>query len=264
MGIYGYTKNYKLIKPEYNTDTWHDYEYNNLDTLDAVLGAIYNSGNWAGEWRNNTKYEEGSVIIDKESSNMYRVLVEHVTDDDSTFAEFWQENPDWYILWSPNNEARDWAIKTEGKIVGEDYSAKAYAIGGEGLEEENAKYFMEQTKSMYQQVIAAQGESQESSTNAATKADEAKQSADDARESADLATSSAQSVEDLVLGFDEHVEDKKQEIDSYVASTADEIRDLSSDARDYANMAAISNKEAAQYADDAKAYGSAFAIVTWS
>ena len=56
MAIYCYTKNYKLIKPQYDTDTWHDYEYDNLDTIDAVLSAIYASGDWQGFWKSNTHY----------------------------------------------------------------------------------------------------------------------------------------------------------------------------------------------------------------
>ena len=63
MAIYGYTKNYKLIKPKYDTDTWHDYEYDNLDTIDAVLSAIYASGNWKGFWATNTAYVVGDVVI---------------------------------------------------------------------------------------------------------------------------------------------------------------------------------------------------------
>ena len=57
-------------------------------------------------------------------------------------------------------DARDWAIKTDGLVDEEDYSAKAWAIGGEGTETNNAKYYAEQaeryrTTFIFEQEIAA-------------------------------------------------------------------------------------------------------------
>lgn len=57
-------------------------------------------------------------------------------------------------------DARDWAIKTDGLVDEEDYSAKAWAIGGEGTETNNAKYYAEQaeryrTTFVYEQGIAS-------------------------------------------------------------------------------------------------------------
>jgi hypothetical protein len=43
-------------------------------------------------------------------------------------------------------DARDWAIKTDGLVDEEDYSSKAWAIGGEGTETNNAKYYAEQAQ----------------------------------------------------------------------------------------------------------------------
>lgn len=143
MAIYGYTKNYKLIKPQFNTDTWHDYIYDNLDTIDAVMSAIYASGNWKGFWATNTVYAAGDVIIDQATDTMYKVMVDHTTSE-STFAAEQTAHPDYYELWSPNNLAESWAIKTDGKVSNTDYSAKAYAIGGTGTETNNAKYYSEQ------------------------------------------------------------------------------------------------------------------------
>lgn len=138
MAIYGYTKNYKLIKPKYDTDTWHDYEYDNLDTIDAVLSAIYASGNWKGFWATNTKYVVGDVVIDRDTDTMYKVMVEHTTSG-STFAEEQTNHPDYYELWSPNNLAESWATAINGKVSNEDYSAKAYAISFALINEGSAK-----------------------------------------------------------------------------------------------------------------------------
>ena len=127
MAIYGYTKNYKLIKPQFNTDTWHDYIYDNLDTIDAVMSAIYASGNWKGFWATNTVYAAGDVIIDQATDTMYKVMVDHTTST-STFSAEWEAHPTYYELWSPNNLAEDWAIKMDDKVSYTDYSSKAYAV----------------------------------------------------------------------------------------------------------------------------------------
>lgn len=43
-------------------------------------------------------------------------------------------------------DARDWAKKTDGLVDEEDYSSKAWAIGGTGTETNNAKYYAEQAE----------------------------------------------------------------------------------------------------------------------
>ena len=138
MAVHGYTKNYKLIKPQFDTDTWHDYEYDNLDTIDAVLSAIFASGDWKGFWKTNTHYSVGGVVIDQATDTMYKIMVEH-TSSAATFSEEQAAHPDYYELWSPNNLAESWAIKTDGKVSNEDYSAKAYAISSGLIDDGSAK-----------------------------------------------------------------------------------------------------------------------------
>ena len=138
MAIYGYTKNYKLIKPQFDTDTWHDYIYDNLDTIDAIMSAIYASGNWQGFWKKNTHYNVGDVVIDQDTDTMYKVLVEHTTSE-NTFALEQAAHPTYYELWSPNNLAKSWAIKMDGVVDYTDYSAKAYAISSDLIDDGSAK-----------------------------------------------------------------------------------------------------------------------------
>lgn len=138
MAIYGYTKNYKLIKPQFDTDTWHDYVYDNLDTIDAVLSAIFASGDWQGFWKSNTHYNVGGVVIDRATDTMYKVMVEHTTSE-ATFAAEFAAHPTYYELWSPNNLAESWAIKMNDKVSNEDYSSKAYAISSGLIDDGSAK-----------------------------------------------------------------------------------------------------------------------------
>lgn len=54
-------------------------------------------------------------------------------------------------------DARDWAIKTDGLVDEEDYSSKAWAIGGEGTETNNAKYYAEMAYQYRTTYIHTQG-----------------------------------------------------------------------------------------------------------
>lgn len=200
MAIYGYTKNYKLIKPEYDSDTWHDYEYDNLDTIDAVLSAIYASGNWKGFWANNTAYAVGDVVIDKATDNMYKVMVEHTTSGGS-FAEEQTNHPDYYELWSPNNLAESWAIKTDGKVSNEDYSAKAYAISSGLISEGSAKEWAITASGHATSANTSAEQAAESANNAINSVSSASTSATNAATSAELSQSWAVS-DTLVNGTD--------------------------------------------------------------
>lgn len=212
MAVYGYTKNYKLVKPEYDSDTWHDYEYDNLDTIDAILSAIYQSGQFRGFWANNTSYKVKDVVIDKDTDTMYTVIADHTTPSDVTFAAYREANPSYYRLWNANELAKDWAIKTDGKIVDydvEDYSAKAYAIGGTGLEQSNAKYYAETAgasegvateKANAASVSAAQALVSE--TNAKTSEVNAKQSETNAKASEIVAKAAQDDPNVVAVGTD--------------------------------------------------------------
>ena len=73
--------------------------------------------------------------------------------------------------------AREWAIKTDGLVETEDYSSKAWAIGGTGTETNNSKYYA--------------GQASTSATNAATSEINASNSASTATTQAGIATTQA-------------------------------------------------------------------------
>ena len=184
MAIYGYTKNYKLIKPQFDTDTWHDYVYDNLDTIDAVLSAIFASGDWQGFWKSNTHYNVGGVVIDRATDAMYKVMVEHTTSE-ATFAEEFAAHPTYYELWSPNNLAEDWAIKMDGQVSNTDYSAKAYAISADLIDSGSAQEW-----AIKSGTIGTTGEysAKKHATDAASSASTATSEASNAAGSATLAS----------------------------------------------------------------------------
>lgn len=79
--------------------------------------------------------------------------------------------------------AKDWATKTDG-IVDEDYSSKAYAIGGTGTETNNSKYYAEQAGTSATNAATSE-------TNAGISATSASGSADTALAQAGIATTKA-------------------------------------------------------------------------
>jgi hypothetical protein len=241
MAVYGYTKNYKLIKPQFDSDTWHDYEYDNLDVLDAILGSILKVYNFQGIWKNNTKYDADSYVVIQQDSTLYTVKVTHTTDATSTFAEFYALHPDYYQSWDGIAMAQQWATKIDGPVIsGEtnpDYSAKAYAIGGEGTETNNAKYYAELagTKSVDSQeqataaaasaaaALVSEQAAATSKANADGSAMAAEASAEAAAQSETNAATSASNAEALVTTFDSHVTDKTTSFDSHVETKTAEF-----------------------------------------
>ncbi len=239
MAIYGYTKHYKLIKPEYDTDTWHDYEYNNLDTIDAVLSSIFASGNWKGFWANNTTYFVGDVVIDKSQSQMYQVLVAHTTDAHSSFHGYRSANPSYYQEWNANKLARDWANKTDGFITDlnvTDYSSKAYAIGGTGTETNNSKYYSQQASASEAIATTKANESSASASaaaisesNAKTSELNAKQSEVNAKSSETIAKAAQDDPNVVAVGTD-------------LIATDSAIKKVAADISDVSAVAMINNE----------------------
>ncbi|MBQ2175867.1 MAG: hypothetical protein II453_12665 [Alphaproteobacteria bacterium] len=87
--------------------------------------------------------------------------------------------------------AHDWAIKTDGLVDEEDYSSKAYAIGGTGTETNNSKYYSEQAGISATNASTSETNAGNSATTATTKAGEASASATIATTQAGIATAKA-------------------------------------------------------------------------
>lgn len=155
-----YTKNFKFMIPEFNVATWHDEIKENFKAIDAILANFIQAQQYKGAWKKVTQYyvDDLVYISDEDSNNyggLFRVLVDHITTGDD-FDTFLASHPTYYDLQGEMGaqiaaqRAQDWANKTNGKVIVNevpiDYSSKAYAIGGDGTETNNSKYFKEQSE----------------------------------------------------------------------------------------------------------------------
>lgn len=151
--IYGYTTNLRLIKSRYDADTWHDNEYDNLDTIDALLGSFLSVSQFRGDWQLDTAYSvEDTFIAD---SKLWIVDQEFTSPSTGTFADWYAEHTDYVQTWNGTTKAREWAVKMSGTVNEggtSDYSSKAYAISEDLIPEGSAKEWSLKAKVYYDDV----------------------------------------------------------------------------------------------------------------
>lgn len=142
--IKDYTPNFNLIIPEFNITGWHDYLEENFRSIDALFYNLFGINNYKGIWTNNTVYNVGDVLFIGEdtsySGRLIKVLVQHTTAGTGNFTEFFTANPSYYELFADAStaqlfaqEAKDWAVKMDGPVKDDLFSAKFYANIVNGL-----------------------------------------------------------------------------------------------------------------------------------
>ena len=144
--IKDYTKYYKFYIPRFDLATWHDYIENNFRSIDALLNDIFSIANYKGEWKNSTSYTVDDVVFIGNDGTQYegklcKVLVNHTTPGSGTFANYYANNQNKYLVglsasdaqtYAQNaqtsaNLAKNWACKQSTTVDGTYYSAQYYA-----------------------------------------------------------------------------------------------------------------------------------------
>lgn len=141
-----YTPNFKMIIPEFNTATWHDYIEENFRSIDALFHNLFGINGFSGIWKTNTEYKANQVLfIGEDNGSQYegrlvKVIQDTNTAGFATFSDTIKRYPNHYEMYADASSAeiyatlaQDWATKTGSTIktpTGEDtgeYSAKHHA-----------------------------------------------------------------------------------------------------------------------------------------
>lgn len=94
--IYGYTAQYRLVLPEYNTPGWHTYEYNNWRSVDALLNSFVSLLNYTGMWANAASYSVNDLAADSSDSLIYKCNIQHTSAAAGAFSTDRTNNPTYW------------------------------------------------------------------------------------------------------------------------------------------------------------------------
>lgn len=252
--IKGYTKNFKLIIPEFNIATWHDYIEENFRSIDALFQNLFGINGFSGMWKTNSSYTAGQVLfIGPDNDSQYegrlvKVLKDTTTGGYSTFSEALAADPDAYEVFADASTAtvyaelaKDWANKTDGTIhtpegvdTGE-YSAKYYKNVTEALKNDcetlktQAQTSEQNAKNSQQAALVSQNAAKESQDAAKVSETSAKSSEDSAQSSATSAQKSLQDAQKIVSDFDSHAQNTQDAFDTNAVSKTDAFNDNAND-----------------------------------
>lgn len=142
----GQTINYNLNLVNFDWTTWHQYEWENWATVDALLGYAIGYLNVRGVWQPNTEYVVGESVFSPDDVNaLYTCIVDHLSGTDWATDEplYWQAQS------GPAPGVRS-VFGREGVITAQsnDYFASqiGYVDAGTGYGVDNVQDAIEATK----------------------------------------------------------------------------------------------------------------------
>lgn len=126
------TPKFKLIIPQFNIATWHDYIEDNFRAIDALFYNIFDIQKFKGSWNKVTDYkindvlfipedyevdetgqlkkdDQGELIISEFSGRMVKVLKDHTTDNSDYFSLYYFNHKDEYELFADASTAQKFA-----------------------------------------------------------------------------------------------------------------------------------------------------------
>lgn len=196
--IKDYTKNFKLIIPEFDIATWHDYIEENFRNIDALFQNLFGINGFSGMWKTNSQYTSGQVVfVGKDNGSIYEGRLVKIIQDTNTagytyFSEALTANPEAYELYADASSAelfsqlaKDWANKTNGTV-----------LTPEGIDtgEYSSKHYQLLCNDHEQNCLSYKNSAQTSASNAANSATSAANSATSAQNSATSAKQSQTSA----------------------------------------------------------------------
>ena len=231
------TPKYKLIIPQFNIATWHDYIEDNFRAIDSLFFNIFDIQNFSGSWTKTTEYkkdqvlfigedyevdetgqlkkdDQGKLIVSEFSGRMVKVLKNHTTDNSNYFSLYYFNHKDEYELFADASTAQKFANLAKQYSENAQQSennAELYKNNAQGYaqEAENSKNIAQQNAQLATNkaelatssaTIAKNSEN--SAANSATLAEgyknDAKNFADSAKSSKDITVENVQTVTSLV------------------------------------------------------------------
>lgn len=96
------TKNFFFNIINFDFPSWHQYEHDNWDLIDAIMHAYIFTYQIKGVWANSTQYDVDDRVVDNEFGQIFRCVVPNVSPASNTFEDYRLANPS---HWAPESNS---------------------------------------------------------------------------------------------------------------------------------------------------------------
>lgn len=231
------TPRFKLIIPQFNIATWHDYIEDNFRAIDALFYNIFDIQKFKGSWKKVTDYkvndvifipedyevdengqlkknDQGELIESEYSGRMVKVLKDHTTDNSDYFSLYYFNHKDEYELFADASTAQKFAQEAKKSEL----QAQQHAESAESQVQlakdqvELAKGYAEQAKNNATNAKEQVELCKEQVQLAKNEVTNAKQEVTNAQEQVQLATNEVNNAKEQVTLAANQVDLAKQEV----------------------------------------------------